>query len=118
MRWLSKFGWASSAWRWAAALTLGLALVGAQAASADSSGSATIIIFAPGAPLGSIAHVEWLDPSTGVWNPVVGWTGTLNQTTVSGVPFQGFAVLPPNYGQQAFRWVVFNLSSNMASTTS
>ena len=40
---------------------------------------------------------EWLDPSTGVWTPVAGWTGTLNQTTVSGVPYQGFAVLPANY---------------------
>src|SRR5260221_5975029 len=117
MRSIGKFKWGSSAWRWAAALTLAFTLVGVQAASAASSGSATLILFAPGAPLGSEARVEWLDPSTGVWTPVDGWTGTLNQTTGSGVPYQGFPVLPPTYGQQAFRWVVLNPSSAIASTT-
>jgi hypothetical protein len=116
MRWMSKFGWGKSAWRWATAATLALALAGAQAASAASSGSATIIIFAPGAPMGAPVRVEWLDPATGVWDPVAGWSGTLYQTTVSGVPFQGFAVLPPNYGQQAFRWVVLNPASSMATS--
>ena len=50
MRWLRKEQLVSSAWRWMAALILGLALVGAQAASAADSGSATIMVFAPGAP--------------------------------------------------------------------
>src|SRR5690242_12619842 len=102
MRWMSKLGRGVPVWRWAAALTLALALVGAQAASASSSGSATLILFAPGAPLGSQVQVQWLNPITNAWEPVSGWTGTLNVTTVSGVPFQAFAVLPPNYGQQMF----------------
>jgi|SRR5579859_4980971 len=116
MRWISKFSGGSLAWRWATAAILALTLVGVQAASAASSGSATIILFAPGAPLGAHVQVEWLDPATGVWDPVAGWSGTLNEATVSGVPFQGFAVLPPNYGQQAFRWVVFNPASSMAAS--
>jgi len=116
MKEASKFGRGSSAWRWVTGVTLALALVSAQVASAASSGSATIILFAPGAPLGSQVRVEWLDPSTSTWTPVAGWEGTLNESTLSGVPFQAFAVLPANYGQQAFRWVVFNPSSSMAAT--
>jgi len=99
------------AWRWVTGVTLALALVSAQAASAASAGSATIILFAPGAPLGAPVQVEWLNPATHTWTPVAGWEGTLNESTLAGVPFQGFAVLPANYGQQAFRWVVFNPSS-------
>jgi len=118
MRWMSKLGRGVPVWRWAAALTLALALVGAQAASASSSGSAALILFAPGAPLGSQVQVQWLNPITNAWEPVSGWTGTLNVTTVSGVPFQAFAVLPPNYGQQMFRWVVFSPASNMATMNS
>src|SRR5258708_691434 len=112
MRWLRKERLVSSAWRWMAALTLGLALVGAQAASAADSGSATIMVFAPGAPQGAIVNVEWLNPLTNVWVPVTGWTGTLDQTTGNGTPFQAFAVLPANYGQSSFRWVIFNLSGS------
>jgi hypothetical protein len=118
MKQTGKFGRGVSAWRWVTGVALALTLVGAQAASAASSGSATIIIFAPGAPLGSQVHVEWLNPITSTWTPVAGWEGTLNDTTVSGVPFQGFAVLPANYGQQSFRWVVLTPSSSMASSTS
>jgi hypothetical protein len=119
MRWIRKFGGGLPVWRWAAALTLVLGLASFQAASAATdTGSASLILFAPGAPVGSEVQVQWLNPATNMWDPVTGWTGTLNQTTVSGVPFQAFAVLPPNYGQQAFRWVVFMPGSSMASTTS
>jgi len=112
MRWLREERLVSLAWRWLAALMLGLALVGAQAASAADSSSATIMVFAPGAPQGAIVNVEWLDPLTNVWVPVTGWSGTLNQTTANGTLFQAFAVLPANYGQSSFRWVVFNLSGS------
>ncbi len=118
MRWLGKFTGGLKTWRWMSALVLALTLVGVQAASAASPGSATIIVFAPGAPAGATVSVEWLDRATGVWIPVDGWTGTLNQTTGSGVPFQAFAVLPANYGQEPFRWVIFNQPINMNLSTS
>jgi len=112
MRSFSKERLVSLAWRWMAALTLGLALVSAQAASAADSGSATILVFAPGAPQGAVVDVEWLNPLTNVWVPVSGWAGTLNQTTANGTLFQAFAVLPANYGQSSFRWVIFNPSGS------
>lgn len=112
MRWLRKDRLVSSAWRGMAALVLGLALVSAQAASAADSSSATIMVFAPGAPQGALVEVEWLNPLTNVWVPVSGWAGTLNQTTANGTPFQAFAVLPANYGQSSFRWVIFNQSGS------
>ena len=120
MRSFGKFGWRSAAWRWLAAATLGLALISAQAASAASTSSATIMLFAPGAPQGAIVNVEWFNPLTNAWVPVNGWTGTLNQTTGSGTPFQAFAVLPENYGQSSFRWVVYSpaaaATANMSAT--
>jgi hypothetical protein len=112
MKQASKISRGLPAWRWLTGVTLALALAGAQVASAANSGSATIILFAPGAPLGAQVRVEWLNPATNTWTAVSGWEGTLNDTTLSGVPFQGFAVLPANYGQTAFRWVVFNPSSS------
>src|SRR5258707_11516396 len=102
MRWLRKEQLVSSAWRWMAALILGLALVGAQAASAADSGSATIMVFAPGAPQGAIVNVEWLDPLTRGWGPVTGLTRTLYQKTADGTPFQAFSALPAHYSQSAF----------------
>jgi len=122
MKGFGKFGWVAAAWRWLAAGALGLALVGAQAASAAGSSSATIMVLAPGAPQGAVVNVEWFNALTNAWVPVSGWTGTLNQTTGSGTPFQTFAVLPENYGQSSFRWVVFNpaaagaASNNMSAT--
>src|SRR5579859_594710 len=112
MRWIRKFGWISSAWRWLAVLAVGLALISVPVASAAS--TATIMVMAPGAPQGGIVNVQWLDPISNVWLPVTGWTGTLNQMTGSGTPFQAFGVLPANYGQGPFRWVIYNPSSNMA----
>src|SRR5579859_3247854 len=111
MRWIRKFGWISSAWRWLAVLAVGLALISVPVASAAS--TATIMVMAPGAPQGGIVNVQWLDPISNVWLPVTGWTGTLNQMTGSGTPFQAFGVLPANYGQGPFRWVIYNPSSNM-----
>jgi len=92
--------------RWAAALLLVIGLAATTVASAAS--SATIMVFAPGAPPGTMATVQWLDPTSSTWQTVSGWTATLSQQTASGVPFQSWAVLPANYGQGPFRWVVYN----------
>lgn len=116
MRRMVKSKWISPAWRWMAVMGLGLALIGGQVASASTTGSATIMVLAPGAPQGAVVNVEWFDPLTNLWEPVRGWTGTLNQATVSATPFQAFAVLPENYGEGAFRWVIYNPGSPLAQT--
>src|SRR5438045_6526974 len=102
-----QFSLSKWVWRSVAALTLVLGLAVAPVLAAPPTG-ANLLVFAPGANMGAPVTVQWLDPLTGVWHNVDGWTGTLDSATATGVPFKAWGVLPANYGQGVFRWVIFN----------
>jgi len=92
------------------ALLLILALGAPAVASADDS-TATITVFAPGATQGAPVWVEYQD-LMGNWQKVNGWLGTLDDVTATGTPFKSWAVLPANYNQGPFRWVVLSLDGS------
>lgn len=76
----------------------------------DTTATATITVFAPGAAQGAPVWVEYQDPS-GNWNKVSGWLGTLDQVTADlNVPYKQWTVFQDNFGQGPFRWVVLNLA--------
>ena len=77
------------------------------AALASTTGTATITVVAPGAAMGQAVEVQWGDPLGG-WHRVDGWAGTFQNITPQGEAFARWTVLSGNYGQQPFRWVVYN----------
>src|SRR5262249_22246614 len=107
--------WQRSRWLWHSVgmVAILLGLVGTTAV-ASAATSATITLFAPGAPVNGTATVEWLDPLTGTWPPVQGWTTTLSQAG-SGAPVQTWAVYKDDYGLGPFRWVVTTGGANLFS---
>jgi hypothetical protein len=57
-----------------------------------------------GAPAGSSAAVQWLDPS-GDWRNVEAWQAPADLEE-SGRQFKRWTVFPANFGQGPFRWVI------------
>src|SRR5580765_7889968 len=105
-----------SLWRGLPALLLIFAL-GAPAVQAaapaapatdDTTATATITLFAPGAAVGDPVWVEYGD-GAGSWFKVDGWLGTLDNVTDNLlVPYKQWTVFQANFGQGPFRWVVLN----------
>ncbi len=63
-----------------------------------------ITAFLPDAPAGSWVGVQWQDPQ-GAWHAVDGWQGTASVDD-NGRQFSQWTVLPENFNQAGFRWVV------------
>lgn len=63
-----------------------------------------ITAFLPDAPAGSWVGVQWQDPQ-GAWHLVDGWQGTAS-VDADGRQFAQWTVLPENFNQAGFRWVV------------
>lgn len=79
----------------------------AWTARADSGGTATITVVAPGAAIGQPVEVQWGDPLGG-WHTVDGWKGSLDHLTPQGETFTRWTVFSANFGQHPFRWVIYN----------
>jgi len=78
----------------------------------DTTATATITLFAPGAAIGDPVWVEYGD-GAGNWFKVDGWLGTLDVVTDNLlVPYKQWTVFQANFGQGPFRWVVINASNN------
>src|SRR5262245_32799274 len=85
----------------------------AAAPAADTTASATITLFAPGAALGDAVWVEYGD-GAGNWFKVDGWLGTLDTETLDlNVPYKQWTVFQANFGQGPFRWVVLNANGSV-----
>lgn len=95
----------TGSWLWRSAALLALVLLPFQAISAAND-SATITLFAPKAPTGAIAVVQYQNPS-GQWFDVTGWQATLNKMTGADVPYQQWTVDKAQFGQGPFRWMVY-----------
>lgn len=91
-------------WLWRGAALLALVLASFQSASADNS-TATITLFAPGAPAGARAAVQY-QVTFGEWFNVSGWENTLTAND-NDVLYQQWTVDKANFGQGPFRWVVY-----------
>ena len=87
---------------------------GASAAAAPvaarglNSGTAAILLLAPGASLGSTVAVQYQD-GLGQWHMVKGWSGSpLQLTDKAGAAYMQYAVNPANFGQGPFRWAIYD----------
>jgi len=105
-------------WLWRGSALIALALLSFQAAAAADVSPATIRLYAPGAPAGAIAAVQYRG-TAGQWVEVAGWTGILTETTEgTKIPYQVWSVAEQNFGQGPFRWVVFKSDGKTAWATS
>lgn len=102
---LSRFLTRSWLLRGVAVLALLLGGAAAPAALANDS-AATITLLAPGATPGALVTVEYQTPG-GQWFTVTGWTGNLEVSKGTDLPFKKWSVLKEQFGQGPFRWVVF-----------
>jgi len=75
------------------------------AATAAASEFATIVVRAPDAPAGAWVGVQWQD-ALGAWHPVDSWQAPLVPSPATQISTGQFAVLPADYGDGPFRWVI------------
>jgi hypothetical protein len=67
---------------------------------------ATITAYLSGTPATAFTTVQWRD-TAGVWHDVEGWQAAPDMIQGSGVPFVQWAVLPEQFGDGPFRWVIY-----------
>jgi hypothetical protein len=98
------------------ALVFGLGFTGSAQAQ-DEFGFSTITLYAPGAPEGAVATVQWQDQA-GAWRNVAGWQAPLEIADDASTTFQQWAVYPQDYGRGPFRWTVTSQPGNVVWATS